>query len=48
MENILIQVKTDQIIYRQRNEIKIANRLRLLENQLEIAVKSLQDAMRLK
>ncbi|WP_196593498.1 hypothetical protein [Pectinatus sottacetonis] len=48
LEDILLHVKTDQIIYRQRNEIKIANRLKLLENQLQLAIKNLDDAMQLK
>ncbi|MDQ0203338.1 hypothetical protein [Pectinatus haikarae] len=48
LEEILLRVRTDEIIYRQKNEIEIANRLKLLENQLNIAVKNLNDAMTLK
>ena len=48
LEDILLHVRTDEIIYRQKNEIKIANRLKLLEKQLDIAIKSLNDAMELK
>ncbi|MFA6850117.1 MAG: hypothetical protein WCS30_07160 [Selenomonadaceae bacterium] len=48
LEKLLINAQTSEIIYRQKNEIKIANRFKLIERQLRIAVKSLDDAMLLK
>ncbi|WP_019555368.1 hypothetical protein [Propionispira raffinosivorans] len=48
LEKLLINAQTSEIIYRQKNEIKIANRLKILEKQLRIAVKSLEDSMILK
>jgi hypothetical protein len=41
-------VRTDEIIYRQKNEINLANRLRLLEQQLNLAIKNLDDALKIK
>ena len=48
LEKLLINAQTSEIIYRQKNEIKIANRLKILEKQLRIVVKSLEDSMILK
>ncbi|WP_269141678.1 hypothetical protein [Pectinatus frisingensis] len=41
-------MRTDEIIYRQKNEINLANRLRLLEQQLNLAIKNLDDALKIK
>jgi hypothetical protein len=48
LEKLLVNVQTSEIIYRQKNEIKIANRFKLIERQMRVAVKSLEDAMMLK
>ena len=42
LEQLLILVQTNEIMYRQRNEIHIANQLKHLEQGLRRAVKALE------
>jgi len=48
LEQLLIYAQTDEIMYRQKNEIEVANRLKILENNLRMAIKNIEDGLQLK
>ena len=48
LEELLIYAQTDEIMYRQKNEIEFANRLKILENNVRMAIKNLEDGLQIK
>lgn len=48
LEQLVIYVQTDEIMHRQKNEIEFANRLKVLENSLRMAIKNIEDGLQLK
>lgn len=47
LEKLLTKIQTNEIIYRQKNEINLANRFKLLEKQVRMSIKNLDDSMEL-
>lgn len=48
LEQLLIYAQTDEIMHRQRNEIDLANHLKILETNLRMAIKNIEDGLQLK
>jgi hypothetical protein len=47
LEKLLTKIQMNEIIYRQKNEINLANRFKLLEKQVRMSKKNLDDSMEL-